>query len=72
MINMAETVKRTRLEIFLCVPSGPGLAFIAYPQAVAMMPLPQLWAACFFIMLILLGLDTLVRRGEHTLHPETQ
>ncbi|KAL0973415.1 hypothetical protein UPYG_G00203280 [Umbra pygmaea] len=38
--------------------SGPGLAFIAYPQAVAMMPLPQFWATCFFIMIILLGLDT--------------
>ncbi|KAG7506122.1 sodium-and chloride-dependent betaine transporter-like [Solea senegalensis] len=38
--------------------SGPGLAFIAFPQAVAMMPLPQLWGACFFIMLIMLGLDT--------------
>ncbi|KAJ8400417.1 hypothetical protein AAFF_G00398000 [Aldrovandia affinis] len=38
--------------------SGPGLAFIAYPQAVAMMPLPQMWASCFFIMVILLGLDT--------------
>ncbi|KAJ0063584.1 hypothetical protein NL108_004408 [Boleophthalmus pectinirostris] len=38
--------------------SGPGLAFIAYPQAIAMMPLPQMWAVCFFIMLILLGLDT--------------
>ncbi|XP_061682411.1 sodium- and chloride-dependent GABA transporter 2-like [Syngnathoides biaculeatus] len=38
--------------------SGPGLAFIAYPQAVAMMPLPQFWAVCFFIMIILLGLDT--------------
>ncbi|KAI5622490.1 hypothetical protein C0J50_18091, partial [Silurus asotus] len=37
---------------------GPGLAFITYPQAVAMMPLPQLWSVCFFIMLILLGLDT--------------
>uniref|UniRef100_A0A3Q3GFN9 Transporter n=1 Tax=Kryptolebias marmoratus TaxID=37003 RepID=A0A3Q3GFN9_KRYMA len=34
--------------------SGPGLAFVAYPQATAMMPLPQLWTVCFFLMLILL------------------
>ncbi|KAM9843147.1 sodium- and chloride-dependent GABA transporter 2-like [Aulostomus maculatus] len=46
------------IPIHLVVDSGPGLAFIAFPQAVAMMPLPQLWAACFFIMLLLLGLDT--------------
>ncbi|KAL3054896.1 hypothetical protein OYC64_017759 [Pagothenia borchgrevinki] len=38
--------------------SGPGLAFIAYPRALSMMPLPQLWAAFFFIMIILLGLDS--------------
>ncbi|KAF7654214.1 hypothetical protein LDENG_00072570 [Lucifuga dentata] len=26
--------------------SGPGLAFIAYPQATAMMPLPHFWTVC--------------------------
>uniref|UniRef100_A0A8D3C518 Transporter n=1 Tax=Scophthalmus maximus TaxID=52904 RepID=A0A8D3C518_SCOMX len=46
------------IPIDIVVHSGPGLAFIAFPQAVAMMPLPQLWAVCFFIMLIMLGLDT--------------
>ncbi|XP_028283224.1 sodium- and chloride-dependent betaine transporter-like [Parambassis ranga] len=40
------------------VESGPGLAFIAYPQAAAMMPLPQFWTVCFFLMLILLTVDT--------------
>ncbi|KAM3605499.1 uncharacterized protein V6R79_026299 [Siganus canaliculatus] len=38
--------------------SGPGLAFITYPQATALMPLPQLWTVCFFLMLILLAIDT--------------
>ncbi len=41
------------------IKNSPGLAFIVYPTIVNQMKFPQLWAALFFIMLIIIGCDTL-------------
>jgi SNF family Na+-dependent transporter len=40
------------------VSQGPGLAFEVYPMVVARLPFSQGWAVLFFVMLIMLGLDT--------------
>ncbi|CAG2189983.1 Sodium- and chloride-dependent taurine transporter [Mytilus edulis] len=46
------------VEIEDVVKSGPGLIYIAYPEVVAKLPLPNLWAVIFFIMILTIGLDS--------------
>lgn len=51
---------KTGLPVDQVAKAGPGLAFIAYPQALSIMPGGPFWAVTFFFMLLTLGLDSQV------------
>ncbi|XP_059149192.1 sodium- and chloride-dependent glycine transporter 1-like [Physella acuta] len=38
--------------------TGAGLAFVVYPEAIAYLPVPQLWGVLFFLMLFTVALDS--------------
>ncbi|XP_062607423.1 sodium- and chloride-dependent glycine transporter 1-like [Saccostrea cucullata] len=54
---MAHDVGMTMEEISKSA-TGPGLVFIAYPEALTKLPMPHLWGVLFFLMLITVGVDS--------------
>ena len=58
---------KTGLPIDQVAKAGPGLAFIAYPQALSIMAGGPFWAVVFFFMLLTLGLDSQVSSNQRNL-----
>jgi hypothetical protein len=50
----------TGQEISEIIQAGQGLAYVVYPYAVTTIKGAPFWAILFFVMMIVLGLDTMV------------
>ncbi|XP_074917996.1 sodium-dependent proline transporter-like [Chelonoidis abingdonii] len=55
---------RKRVPVGQVADSGPGLAFVAYPEALALLPASAFWSVLFFLMMFTLGVDTLFGNME--------
>ncbi len=44
--------------------SGPGLAFVVFPEALSLMPFSGIFSVLFFLMLLLLGIDSAFSLAE--------
>ncbi|KAK2155209.1 hypothetical protein LSH36_246g04045 [Paralvinella palmiformis] len=52
------------VDVDVVTRKGSGLAFIAYPEGLALIPGAPFWAICFFFMMFTVGLDSLFGQVE--------
>eukprot|EP01067_Filipodium_phascolosomae_P007872 Filipodium_phascolosomae@DN650_c0_g1_i1.p1 len=52
------TAKKLNVPINSLESAGPNLVFITYPVGLAQLPVGQLWCIIFFIILLMLGIDS--------------
>ncbi|XP_075730742.1 sodium- and chloride-dependent glycine transporter 2 isoform X2 [Rhipicephalus microplus] len=64
--NMAHNLD---LPISSVAEKGHGLAFVAYPEAASLIPCSNVWAFAFFLMLLLLAIDSQFAMFESFLVP---
>ncbi|XP_071147754.1 sodium- and chloride-dependent glycine transporter 1-like [Mytilus edulis] len=57
-VTLGFMAKQSGVHIDDVVEQGPGIAFMVYPEALASLPLPQLWSVLFFLTLFTVGLDS--------------
>ncbi|KAL3861990.1 hypothetical protein ACJMK2_007996 [Sinanodonta woodiana] len=55
------------VDVQAAAKGGYGVAFVAYPEALSNLPLPQLWSIIFFFMLFTIGLNSQFALLETTL-----
>ncbi|XP_046448540.1 sodium- and chloride-dependent GABA transporter 1-like [Daphnia pulex] len=55
---LGNIASATDSSIESVVSSGPGLVFITYPEVVLRLPGAPFWAIIFFMMLVILGIDS--------------
>ncbi|XP_047474299.1 sodium- and chloride-dependent glycine transporter 1-like [Penaeus chinensis] len=50
--------KRAGVSIEELAVAGPALVFVAYPEALSLMPIAPMWSVLFFLMLFFVGIDS--------------